>query len=393
VLTIEHLVKTFESEKRTRKQARAAKNAEAAGATAVAAPSRVFAVNDVSFQVQDGELFTLLGPSGCGKTTTLRSIAGLEKPDTGRIAIDDRVLYDNADGQRSINMPANARGLGMVFQSYAIWPHMSVFDNVAFPLQVRKRAERPGKAEIAERVGRVLEVMELGHLADRQATKLSGGQQQRLALARALVTEPPLLLLDEPLSNLDAKLRESLRFELKRLQREMGITSIYVTHDQVEALALSSQIAVMREGEVVQLGKPREIYTNPNSRFVAEFIGTSNFLNGTVSAADGDCVTVDTTEGALLVRSSSAVPIGSEAIVSARPEAVEISTASAGGRVPNEWTGEVVTRAFLGDSVDHVVKVGKFEVRNRSNPNLSLEPGTRVYLRMNPDMLTLVPVG
>jgi iron(III) transport system ATP-binding protein len=393
VLTIEHLVKTFESEKRTRKQARAAKNAEAAGATAVAAPSRVFAVNDVSFQVQDGELFTLLGPSGCGKTTTLRSIAGLEKPDTGRIAIDDRVLYDNADGQRSINMPANARGLGMVFQSYAIWPHMSVFDNVAFPLQVRKRTERPGKAEIAERVGRVLEVMELGHLADRQATKLSGGQQQRLALARALVTEPPLLLLDEPLSNLDAKLRESLRFELKRLQREMGITSIYVTHDQVEALALSSQIAVMREGEVVQLGKPREIYTNPNSRFVAEFIGTSNFLNGTVSAADGDCVTVDTTEGALLVRSSSAVPIGSEAIVSARPEAVEISTASAGGRVPNEWTGEVVTRAFLGDSVDHVVKVGKFEVRNRSNPNLSLEPGTRVYLRMNPDMLTLVPVG
>jgi iron(III) transport system ATP-binding protein len=390
VLTIDHLVKSFEADKRTRKQAKAAK---VAGDSAEAPPARVFAVHDVSFDVKEGELFTLLGPSGCGKTTTLRSIAGLEKPDSGRITVGDRVMFDGVEGARPLNVPANQRGLGMVFQSYAIWPHMSVFDNVAFPLQVRKRQERPGKPEIAERVGRVLEVMELGHLADRQATKLSGGQQQRLALARALVTQPPLLLLDEPLSNLDAKLRESLRFELKRLQRELGITSIYVTHDQVEALALSSQIAVMRAGEVVQLGKPREIYTNPNSRFVAEFIGTSNFLNGTVSARDGDSVTVDTTEGRLRVRTAAAVPVGSEAIVSIRPEAVDISTSSAGGTVPNEWTGEVVTRAFLGDSVDHVVKVGKAEVRNRSNPNLSIEPGTTVFLRMDPDKLTLVPVG
>jgi iron(III) transport system ATP-binding protein len=307
------------------------------------------------------------------------------------------VLYENGNGNgngsRVVNVPANERGLGMVFQSYAIWPHMSVFDNVAFPLQVRKRAERPGKAEIASKVAKVLEVMELGHLSDRQATKLSGGQQQRLALARALVTEPPLLLLDEPLSNLDAKLRESLRFELKRLQRELGITSIYVTHDQVEALSLSSQIAVMREGEVVQLGKPRDIYTNPRSRFVAEFIGTSNFINGTVAVADGDRVTVETTEGRLVVRSSVNVPIGSEAIVSARPEVVEISTTSSEGRMPNEWSGEIVNRMFLGDAVDHVIKVGKYEIRNRSNPNQSIEPGTRVYLRMDPDLLTLVPVG
>jgi iron(III) transport system ATP-binding protein len=242
-------------------------------------------------------------------------------------------------------------------------------------------------------VGRVLEVMELGDLSDRQATKLSGGQQQRLALARAIVTQPPLLLLDEPLSNLDAKLRESLRFELKRLQKDLGITTVYVTHDQVEALALSSKIAVMREGKVVQLGRPRDIYTNPNSRFVAEFIGTSNFLTGTVTANDGTSVTVDTSEGRLRVRSSVAVPVGREAIVSIRPEAVEIAETSAGGAAANEWSGKVVTRAFLGDSVDHVVKVGKFEIRNRSNPTISLAPGTNVFLRMDPDKLALVPVG
>ncbi|GAA1268110.1 ABC transporter ATP-binding protein [Pseudonocardia aurantiaca] len=387
MLTIDNLVKTFEADKKTRSQAKSAKaNGEALEQT------RVFAVDDVSFEVQQGEMFTLLGPSGCGKTTTLRSIAGLEKPDSGRISVGDRVMFHAGDGTSTVNMPANERGLGMVFQSYAIWPHMSVFDNVGFPLQVRKRSQRPGKAEIAERVNRVLEVMELGHLATRQATKLSGGQQQRLALARAIVTQPPLLLLDEPLSNLDAKLRESLRFELKRLQRELGITSIYVTHDQVEALALSSHIAVMRQGKVVQLGKPREIYTNPRSRFVAEFIGTSNFINGRVAGHDGDCVTVDTTEGRLRVRSAVALPVGSEAIVSIRPEAVEISLTGSGGTEPNEWTGEVVNRAFLGDSVDHVVKVGKAEVRNRSNPNVSIEPGTTVYLRMNPDQLSLVPV-
>jgi iron(III) transport system ATP-binding protein len=386
VLTIDNLVKTFPADKRSRKQARGKANGDSAE------PTRVFAVDDVSFEVQQGEMFTLLGPSGCGKTTTLRSIAGLERPDSGRISVGGRVLFHAGSGTPGVNVPANERGLGMVFQSYAIWPHMTVFDNVGFPLQVRKRAERPNKAEIADRVGRVLEVMELGHLADRQATKLSGGQQQRLALARAIVTQPPLLLLDEPLSNLDAKLRESLRFELKRLQRELGITSIYVTHDQVEALALSSHIAVMRQGKVVQLGKPREIYTNPNSRFVAEFIGTSNFLNGTIAGHDGDCVTVDTSEGRLRVRSATAVPVGSEAIVSIRPEAVEISLTGSDGTAANEWTGEVVNRAFLGDSVDHVVKVGKAEVRNRSNPHVSIEPGTTVHLRMDPDQLSLVPV-
>ena len=200
---------------------------------------------------------------------------------------------------KRVNVPANKRALGMVFQSYAIWPHMTVFENVAFPLRVRPRGQRPGKKEITERVHRVLETMELLQYADRHATKLSGGQQQRLALARAIVIEPSMLLLDEPLSNLDAKLRESLRFELKRLQRELGITSIYVTHDQIEALSLSSHIAVLRAGEVVQMGKPRDIYENPQSKFVAEFIGTSNFIDGTVASRDGDEHVVETRDGRL----------------------------------------------------------------------------------------------
>src|SRR6185312_16226181 len=194
-----------------------------------------------------------------------------------------------AGAQKRVNVPANRRGLGMVFQSYAIWPHMSVFENVAFPLRVRSRRHRPSKREITERVERVLETMELLQYADRHATKLSGGQQQRLALARAIVIEPSLLLLDEPLSNLDAKLRESLRFELKRLQRELGVTSVYVTHDQTEALALSSKIAVMQDGKVRQVGRPRDVYERPETRFVAEFIGSSTFLPGTVlSATDAE---------------------------------------------------------------------------------------------------------
>jgi iron(III) transport system ATP-binding protein len=381
MLRIENLVKTFDGER-----VRRAKSGDGAVAR------RVLAVNDVTFEVRDGELFTLLGPSGCGKTTTLRSIAGLEKPDRGSIRLGDRVIFNSGTG-RTVNVPANQRGLGMVFQSYAIWPHMTVFDNVAFPLKVRPRSQRPGKHEISERVMRVLETMELGQLAGREATKLSGGQQQRLALARALVIEPPLLLLDEPLSNLDAKLRESLRFELKRLQRDLGITTVYVTHDQIEALALSNQIAVMSEGNIVQLGKPREVYENPNNRFVAEFIGTSNFISGVVRERDGSRHTVETVDGRLVLDSAQELATGSEVIVSIRPEAVALSRDSAGSQVVNEWCGKVLTRAFLGDSVDHVVGVGKHELRTRNNPDTSIEPGATVYLRLDPAKLSLVPVG
>jgi iron(III) transport system ATP-binding protein len=369
MLTISNLVKSFAGESRSM-------------------PARVFAVNDVSLEVGEGEMFTLLGPSGCGKTTTLRAVAGLERPDSGRIVVGDRVLFDGD----SLNVPANQRGLGMVFQSYAIWPHMTVFDNVAFPLQVRKRSQRPGKREIRERVAKVLETMELGHLADRQATKLSGGQQQRLALARAIIIEPPLMLLDEPLSNLDAKLRESLRYELKRLQRELGITSVYVTHDQIEALALSTTIAVMKEGNVLQTGRPREVYESPNCRFVAEFIGTSNFLRGKVAGREGECVDIDTEAGRVRLASPVRVPVGEEVIAAVRPESLEISTTGWGNRA-NEWPGTVTNRAFLGDAIDHIVRVGQGSLRVRGNPAVSIKPGTEIFVATEPSKVTLVPVG
>ncbi|GAB2965224.1 ABC transporter ATP-binding protein [Amycolatopsis acidiphila] len=354
------------------------------------AGARVHAVGGASFEVHTGELFTLLGPSGCGKTTTLRSIAGLERPDRGRIVLSGRPLFDAAAG---VNLPANRRELGMVFQSYAIWPHMSVFKNVSFPLDVLPRKRRPARREIAERVERVLEVTELSDYAARPATKLSGGQQQRLALARALVIQPDLMLLDEPLSNLDAKLRENMRFELKRLQRELGLTAIYVTHDQSEALVMSSRIAVMHKGNIEQVGKPREIYTNPASKFVAEFIGTSNFVKGVVASAEGGEITVDTIEGRVVCRGATAAPAaGEDVLLSIRPECLVLSGSPSPGAV-NDWSGQVRTRAFLGDAVDHVVEVGKMEIRVRCNPTQSIEPGTRVHLSVDPAKVTLVPVG
>ena len=376
MLEISNLVKSFAGER--------ARKGGSQGA-------RVYAVNDVSLQVEKGEMFTLLGPSGCGKTTTLRSIAGLERPDSGLIEVKGRTLFSAGEGRKSVNLASNRRGLGMVFQSYAIWPHMTVFDNVAFPLQVKPRAERESKADIQERVHRVLETMELRQYAERQATKLSGGQQQRLALARALVIEPELLLLDEPLSNLDAKLRESLRYELKRLQRELGITSIYVTHDQIEALSLSSHIAVMRDGEVMQLGKPREIYENPTNKFVAEFIGSSNFVPGHVVSQTGDSYVVDTSIGRLTLRSGASLPAGTEVSVAIRPEAIELSTARP-AELQNVCEGVISTRAFLGDAVDHIITIGKRELRARSLPNVSLEPGTQVHITLPADKLSLVPI-
>ena len=390
MLEITDLIKTYDGDKKRRRRREAAKPNDGQPVE----PARVFAVKNVNLSVQPGELFTLLGPSGCGKSTTLRAIAGLERPDTGRITVGDTVLYSSTgNGKQQVNVPANRRGLGMVFQSYAIWPHMTVFENVAFPLRVMPRSRRPGKREITERVHRVLETMELRHYAERHATKLSGGQQQRLALARALVIEPPLLLLDEPLSNLDAKLRESLRFELKRIQRELGITSIYVTHDQIEALSLSSTIAVMKSGEVVQLGKPRDVYENPQNKFVAEFIGTSNFIEGTVAARPGgDRAVIDTRDGKLELDSPAAVPVGTDVVVAIRPESVTLTTERPAER-PNIWHGNVTTRAFMGDAVDHMVAVGKHEIRVRCLPNVSYAPGTELYLHLPVEKLSLVPVG
>jgi iron(III) transport system ATP-binding protein len=351
---------------------------------------RVHAVDGITLHVDEGDLFTLLGPSGCGKTTTLRCVAGLETPDAGEIAVAGRTLFS---AEKRVRIPANERGLGMVFQSYAIWPHMNVEKNVSFPLEVITRRKRPSRAQIKERVERALAVVKLDHLASRQATDLSGGQQQRLALARALVMEPPLLLLDEPLSNLDAKLRDDMRFELKRLQRELGITGVYVTHDQVEALAMSNQVAVMRDGRIEQVGKPRDVYEKPSSRFVADFIGTSNFIDGVVEAAEGgSSYRVRTADGILLVPSDSTFHVGDNVVVAARPEHIEI-TPGVNGVSPNVWTGRIAVRSFLGEVVDHVVAVGSRELRARCNSKVSIPPETDVTVRFHEEAFSLIPAG
>lgn len=380
MLVIENLVKTFAGEK-----------SRGAGDGRPSTSQRVRAVDGINLEVEDGEMFTLLGPSGCGKTTTLRSVAGLDHPDSGEIRVDDHVLFSKGNDKRNVHVPANRRGLGMVFQSYAIWPHMKVFDNVAFPLKVLPRTDRPSRAEIRSRVMAVLEKMELHELADRPATKLSGGQQQRLALARALVIEPPLMLLDEPLSNLDAKLRDSLRFELKRLQRELGITSVYVTHDQIEALSLSSRIAVMREGEVMQTGKPRDIYQHPANRFVAEFIGTSNLFAGTVTANEPDALIVDTEHAPLRVGTDRHVPKGEAVLLAIRPEAIGLREGAPTRQTPNELEGKVTARSFMGDSVDHMVAVNGLELRVRTNPDISIPADSQVTLTIEASNLSLIP--
>jgi iron(III) transport system ATP-binding protein len=340
----------------------------------------VLAADGVCLEVASGQFFTIVGPSGCGKTTTLRCIAGLEQPDEGRIVLEDRVLFSHRDG---VSVPTNVRGLGMVFQSYAVWPHMDVFANVAFPLTVAPRRLRPPRAEVRARVERALAAVRLDDLAGRPATDLSSGQQQRVALARALVTEPPLLLLDEPLSNIDAKLREEMRAELLRLQRELGVTTVYVTHDQVEALALSDVVAVMDGGRVEQVGPPREVYDRPSSTFVADFIGSSNLLRGTVVSRDDGRVEVRTA-GGTLGAAGTGLDGAREVVVVLRPERIAMaidddSTAGCPGHTA--WHGEVRTTSFLGDALEHLVAVGDLELRVRTDPTTEVRPGTRVVVR------------
>ena len=317
----------------------------------------VAAVNGVSINIEAGQLATLLGPSGCGKTTTLRMIAGLEVPDQGSITIGDRVIFDK---DQSINILPEKRNLGMVFQSYAIWPHKTVFENIAYPLRLR----RVPRSQIRDRVKSVLEMLGMGGFEDRPATKLSGGQQQRVALARSLVFEPQLLLLDEPLSNLDAKLREQMRFELKAMQRRIGITTIYVTHDQEEALALSDRVVVMNSGKVEQDGPPNEIYQSPASLFVADFIGKMNFIpvKGLKVEREGLASgLLETFNGPIRVfaQTGPAPHPAEEATLAIRPEKIQLANSKAPDPSDevNVVPGQVKARAYLGDRLEHMVAV------------------------------------
>jgi iron(III) transport system ATP-binding protein len=301
------------------------------------------ALNDISFSVRDKEFLTLLGPSGCGKTTTLMSIAGFQRPDEGTISCGDRTFFDRAS---KVYLAAEDRNLGMVFQSYAIWPHLTVFGNVAFPLKIR----RMKKDAVRRRVLETLELVEMAGYAARYPHELSGGQQQRVALARALVYSPSVLLLDEPFSNLDAKLRERARTWLKHLQTELGLTTLFVTHDQDEALSLSDRIAVMNEGSVLQVGGPEDIYHRPATRFVAEFLGHCNILDAraVTATSSGTAELVLTANGQPITVSGADLAPGDQVQVAVRPEAVELTGHdSAAGE--NTYRAELRTVSFLGD--------------------------------------------
>jgi iron(III) transport system ATP-binding protein len=313
------------------------------------------AVDDLTLDIEQGEFLVLLGPSGCGKTTTMRALVGLEEPTSGRISVGGQVLFDRTKG---INVPSNQRGMGMVFQSYAIWPHMTVFQNVSYPLEM----QRLSRAETRCRVEEMLELVGLGGLGPRGASQLSGGQMQRVALARSLVMRPKVLLLDEPLSNLDAKLRDKLRFELRAIQQELGTTSVYVTHDQAEALALADRIAVMDAGrirQVVQLEAPTELYRRPANTFVADFLGASNLLRGFVRRKNGDAPHVRLADSPLClpIAADDTTPAdGSATHLSIRPEVVDLLDASAEIR-PGRLPAVVKVASFLGTHVRYHVQL------------------------------------
>ena len=342
--------------------------------------SDVHAVKGISIHVAEGEFYTLLGPSGCGKTTTLRCLAGLERPSSGRILLNGEAVYDS---DRDVTVPTHQRDISMVFQSYAIWPHLTVFENVAFPL--REMRPRVKDSEIRARVAKSLELVQLSGYDQRPAPFLSGGQQQRLALARAICRESPVILLDEPLSNLDAKLRAETRLELRNLVKRLNMTAVYVTHDQTEALTMADRVAVMKSGEIVQESPPRDIYQKPNSQFVASFIGQINFIDGEISAPG----VVDTPSGRLSFGSSDAPDVGTRVIVAIRPENLHPLSPEepANG---NLLEGVVEDVVFLGGSLECAVKVGAASLTMQLHPSNGLAAGDNIRILVRHEDVTIL---
>jgi len=339
----------------------------------------VRAVDDVTLDIEKGELFFLLGPSGCGKTTCLRTVAGFYRPDSGNLYFDDGLMND---------VPPHKRNTGMVFQNYALWPHMSVYENVEYGLSVRKLK----KTERKKRVAEVLEIVRMSEYAHRTANQLSGGQQQRIALARALVIKPDVLLLDEPLSNLDAKLRLEMRHEIKRIHLESGITAIYVTHDQKEALSLADRIAVMNNGKIIQVGTPREIYNYPGSQFVADFIGETNFINGRLTTAEDKKGVVESSIGSIQsINVNNEIAVSEPVLCSIRPESISIENSLVPGG--NRFRAKVLNLTYLGNVEEYQLLIeDKQEMKAvLHNPSgHERHPGDAVYVSFDPKDVVLL---
>ena len=338
---------------------------------------RIKALANIDLSIPANRIFTLLGPSGCGKTTLLRSIVGLETPDSGEIAIGEEVVWSK---EKHIFVPPEKRGLSMVFQTYAIWPHMTVFDNVAYPLQTRKES----KGEIRAKVEKTLRFVQLEGFENRPATKLSGGQQQRVALARALVAEPKVILFDEPLSNLDAKLREETRKELRSFLTELKITAVYVTHDRIEALSLSDFIAVMKDGRMVEIGTPKKIYFDSDHRFVADFIGRANLINGKVAATEDSHIIVHSSMGNIACQKSPHASVGDEITLCIRPEYIKVIAGDT-TEGTNIFRGRVESLLFVGDAYEGEIVIANTRLVIRIEPTTTVEEGDEVFLSFEPD--------
>jgi ABC-type Fe3+/spermidine/putrescine transport system ATPase subunit len=336
------------------------------------------AVDDLSLEVQDGELLTLLGPSGCGKTTTLRAVSGFVALNSGRIFIGDRNITD---------IPPERRGIGLVFQNYALWPHMTVFQNLAFGLQLKKLT----KQTIEEKVEEALGTVKLAGFEDRYPRQLSGGQQQRVALARALVLEPDILLLDEPLSNLDALLREQMRFEIAQIHNQLGITSIYVTHDQTEAMVISDRIAVMDQGRVVQIDAPREVYSSPANKFVAGFMGTTTFIHGRVSEVTGERVAVQTDSGLSILGKGKHLAVGDEVDVAIRAEDIKFVTGPEDPREKHNVFDARVNRAsFVGELIDYQLDLQGSLLRAKGQTLNAVSERATIRIKIEPGQLSIL---